>query len=272
MKYAVLERTLPSENGTIETLYEAGEAGFDGIALQIDKPNPDEHLAWSPAGRAKLREVAVEAGIEIMSVCPSFYWKGWEGEDGFISDTPALRRRAIKELKFTIDAAGALGAELVLLPFFREIEITELKHTTRVTNALTEVVDSAGLIGVTITLETSLAASKNAEIIDAVDSPHLKVCYDAANKAALYGYDEVEEVRLLGNRIGEYHVKDFHKPPPKFPKNYAALGQGAVDQEGVAEALREFGYDGWAMLETEVGKPLDYTSSELKYTKALFEN
>jgi sugar phosphate isomerase/epimerase len=272
MKYAVLERTLPSENGTVETLYEAGKAGFDGIALQIDRPDPDEHLAWSPAGRAKLRDAAVEAGIEIMSVSPSFYWKGWEGKDGFISDTPALRERAITELKFAIDAAGALGAELILLPFFRDIQITELKHKTRVVDALSTVVDSAGLIGVTITLETSLPATQNAEIVDAVDSPYAKICYDAANKAALYGYDEVEEVRLLGDRICEYHVKDFYEPPPNFPDNYAALGEGVVDQKGVAEALLEFGYDGWSMLETEVGKSLEYTASELKYAKSLFEN
>ena len=272
MKYAVLERTVPSKNGTVETIYDAGEAGFDGIALQIDSPDPDDHLAWSPAGRAKLREAAVEAGVEIVSISPSFYWKGWEGEDGFLSDTPALRERAIAELEFAIDAAGALGAELVLLPFFRDIEITEVKHKTRVVDALKEVVDRAELIGVTITLETSLPASENAEIIDAVDSPHAKICYDAANKAALYGYEEVKEVRTLGDRIGEYHVKDFHEPPPDFPDNYAPLGEGAVDQQGVADALLEFGYDGWVVLETEVGKPLEYTAEQLQYTKSLFEN
>lgn len=270
MKYGVLERTVPSKNGTVDTLYEAGEAGFDGIALQIDDPSPDSHLAWSAAGRAKLRRAAVDADIEIMSVSPSFYWQGWEGGSGFISDDQSERNLAVDALEHAIDAAGALGADLVLLPFFGTCEITEQKHKDRIVDALTEVAATANLVDVTITLETSLPAGENAKIIDVVDSSAVKICYDAANKAALYGLDPVAEIEELGSRIGEYHVKDFHEPPPEFPDNYAALGEGAVDQQAVADALTEVGFNGWAMLETELDKPLEYTADELAYTRELF--
>lgn len=270
MKYSVLERTVPSENGTVETLHDAGTAGFDGISLQIDGPDPAAHPSWSPEGRANLRRAAVESGIEIASLCPSFYWQGWEEEAGLISDDSSQRERSLAALEHSIDAAGALGADTVLLPFFRVCELTEDKHKDRVIDALNAVADTAELIGVTITIETTLPAEENAEIVDAVGSSAVKVCYDAANKVALYGMDAIREIELLGDRIGEYHVKDFTEPPPEFPDNYAPLGEGAVDQQAVASTLQAIGYDGWAVLETEFDKDLSYTAKELAYTRNLF--
>ncbi|MDG5776490.1 sugar phosphate isomerase/epimerase family protein [Haloarculaceae archaeon H-GB2-1] len=270
MKYAVLERTVPAELGTPETIRQAGEAGFDGIALQINGPDPSAFPVWNPEGRARIREAAVEAGVEITSVSPSFYWQGWEAQQGFLSDNQFRREEAIDALKHIIDAAGGVNADLVLIPFFQLCKIEDETDKQRVIDALGAVIGHAEHNDVTVTLETSLPASENAEIVDAVDSPAVKICYDAANKAALYGYDDVAEVRELGDRIGEYHVKDFHEPPPAFPDNYAALGEGAVDQQGVADALQDVGYDGWAVLETEMDKPLEYTMDQLAYTKELF--
>lgn len=270
MKYGILERTLPAELGTVETIHQAAEAGFDGIALQVNGPDPAAHPVWSADGRRSIRRAAAEAGVEVMSVSPSFFWQGWEAQRGFLSDNQFRRERAIEALEHAVDAAGAVGADIVLTPFFQLCEITEEKHEDRVVEAMRTVAPSAELVGVTLTMETSLRAERVADIIDRVDSPAVKVCYDAANKAALYGYDEVAEVRELGSRIGEVHVKDFAEPPPPFPDNYRPLGEGAVDQEGVAEALLEVGFDGWAMLETELDKPLEYTADELAYTKELF--
>jgi sugar phosphate isomerase/epimerase len=272
MKYSVLERTVPSENGTVDTFHDAGTAGFDGISLQIDGPDPTTHLSWSPEGRAKLRRAAVESGVEVASLCPSFYWQGWDGEAGLVSDDPSQRKKAMNALEHSIDAAGALSADTVLLPFFRVCELTEEKHKDRVIDALSNVADTAELIDVTITMETTLPAAENAQIVDAVDSPAVKICYDAANKVALYGMDALNEIELLGDRIGEYHVKDFLEPPPDFPDNYVPLGEGAVDQQAVASALQAVGYDGWAVLETEVDKELSYTADELDYTQSLFDD
>jgi sugar phosphate isomerase/epimerase len=271
LKYSVLERTVPAENGTVQTLYEAGEAGFDGISLQIDGPDPGAHPAWSAEGRADIREAAVEAGIEVASVCPSFFWQGWEEQEGLLSDNQFRRERSVAELRRAIDAGGALGADTVLIPFFQVCEISEDKHKNRAIDALRQVAETAELVDVTVTLETTLPAAENAEIVDAVDSPAVKVCYDAANKVALYGFDAVEEIETLGSRIGEYHVKDFLTPPPEFPENYARLGGGDVDQQAVADAISDLGYEGWAVLETQFDKPLDHTRDELAFTKALFE-
>jgi sugar phosphate isomerase/epimerase len=268
----VLERTVPAPNGTVETIHQAGDAGFDGIALQIDGPDPAAHPAWSADGRAKLREAAAEAGVEVTSISPSFFWQGWEEQEGMLSDNQFRRERATDVLKHAIDAAGGLGADIVLIPFFQLCEITEEKHKQRAIDALNEVAGAAELLDVTVTLETSLAAAENADIVDAVDSPAVKICYDAANKVGLFGYDGISEVHELGGRIGEYHVKDFHEPPPPppFPDSYAALGEGTVPQQDVADALQEIGYDGWAVLETQMDKPLEYTEEQLAYTKELF--
>ncbi|PSP84853.1 hypothetical protein BRC83_04325 [Halobacteriales archaeon QS_1_68_17] len=269
MRFGVLESSLPSANGSLDTIRDAAAAGFDGIALQLDGPDPSAHPAWHPGGRADIRRTAADAGVAVASVSLGFFWQGWDAGAGLCADDADDRDRAREALSRAVDAAAALGADLVTVPFFGVNEITNETRRERVAEAMRAVAGAAEIAGVTLTVETSLPVEGNVALLDAVDSPAVALCHDAANTEALYGRDAAAEIRALGDRIGEVHVKDFLVPPPDPPANNVHLGEGTVDFEAVAAALSAVGNDGWYVLETPFDAPIAETERDLAFTKRL---
>jgi L-ribulose-5-phosphate 3-epimerase len=101
--------------------------------------------------------------------------------------------------------------------------------------------------GVVLGLENWLSAAQNLEILERVNSKAVQVYYDVCNSTQ-QGYDIGKEIRQLGKRICEIHVKE----------NGALLGQGTVDFRKVRAALDDIGYRGWLQIEGAVpaGKPM----------------
>jgi inosose dehydratase len=79
------------------------------------------------------------------------------------------------------------------------------------------------------------------------------------------GGDPVETLRTYADRIGLVHFKDWH--PERAAESaaneedyfaavargvFCLLGEGAVDFQGVVDALREHGYAGWITVEQDV--------------------
>jgi sugar phosphate isomerase/epimerase len=167
-----------------------------------------------------------------------------------------------------IDAAGALGADNVLLAFFGNGDLRwrnpegEFVDESRdgfasfrldegkvssVVDTLTQVEPRAREAGVILGLENTLSARQNLDIIERVGSEWLQVYYDLGNSTG-NGYDVPGEIRLLGSpRICEVHLKDWNTP---------LLGSedGTVDMPAAASALGDIGYDRWLVLETG-GRP-----------------
>lgn len=63
-------------------------------------------------------------------------------------------------------------------------------------------------------------------------------------------------IREIGKRVAAVHVRDLNGP-----KQEALLGQGQVDYKATAEALRNAGWSGWAILEMNQRK--DISSREM---------
>jgi sugar phosphate isomerase/epimerase len=91
------------------------------------------------------------------------------------------------------------------------------------------------------------------------------VYYDMGNSTG-NGYDVPTEVRLIGNdRMCEFHLKYWSTP---------LLGSEGcmVDNEAVAAALRDIGYDKWLVLETSGREDLflEDTRANVAWAKDLF--
>ncbi len=144
-------------------------------------------------------------------------------------------------LKFTSDAiriTRAMGAPLVLLPYFGKGALTNREEMAKVADMLKEVVGEAERSRVVLALENTISAEDNAFIMDRVGSDYLKVYYDVAN-SHYNGFDVPKEIRWLGTqRIGQVHFKE---------RGY--LGAGTVPLAESAAALHEIGYQGFINLE-----------------------
>ena len=92
------------------------------------------------------------------------------------------------------------------------------------------------------------------DAIDAImassDPQHVGLLFDIAHYHQ-GGGDPVATIRRYGKRIKVVHLKDVR--PSDAPPGYqwVELGRGRVDVKGCVVALREIGFDGWAIIELD---------------------
>ncbi len=191
-------------------------------------------------------KLADETGIEITSTA-----MGILNRHPFKSDP-----RAVDWVKGGIRATAALGENVMLLAFFGRNDLKNDPEGTAETIArLKQVTPLAEEMGITLALETTLNEAEHRHILEAVDSPALKVYYDTANSHA-NGYPIAEEIVSLGKDglIAEVHFKD---------KQGWLFGAGEVNFPEAVKALQTISYSGWVVLEGQAaeGKTLQETAA-----------
>jgi len=108
-------------------------------------------------------------------------------------------------------------------------------------DALRELGLEAEKAGVVLGLEDTISAEDNVRIMERARSKAVSVYYDVGNSTR-NGFDVVKEIRWLGkDRICQIHLKDN--------PNY--MGEGAIQFPAVMQAIRDIGFVGYAMLETD---------------------
>jgi sugar phosphate isomerase/epimerase len=108
-------------------------------------------------------------------------------------------------------------------------------------DALRELAPEAEKADVILGLENTISAEDNGRIMDRARSRNVLVYYDVGNSTGA-GFDVLKEIRWLGkDRICQIHLKDN--------PNY--LGQGKIQFVPIMAAIRETGYSGYLVLETD---------------------
>ena len=143
--------------------------------------------------------------------------------------------------KFTSDGiriSRAMGAPLMLLPFFGKGALGNREEIVRVADTLKELTGEAERAHIVLALENTLSAENNAFLLDRIGSDYVKVYYDVAN-SHYNGFDAPKEIAWLGKqRVGHVHFKE---------RGY--LGSGAVPLRACVAALHAIGYEGFINLE-----------------------
>ena len=121
--------------------------------------------------------------------------------------------------------------------------------------------------GVVLGVEGESSVEHYKEIIDRVDSAAVKVYFDCVH-AHETGRDIYKEITLLGDRICEFHAKDY---------GHILFGQGNIDWHQVLRALEDIHYRGWIQVEqwAEIKgeKPLGLEETQrrnLHYLRSIF--
>jgi L-ribulose-5-phosphate 3-epimerase len=218
--------------GKIEAFATAKEAGLDGVQVSLGgRGRKDPTLPMcNPEKQKQWLEESKRTGMPIGGTC-----------------LEKLHEENLKEhpngpqwVEQAIGATAALGARVLLLPFFGKQQIkerAEQKATAERLKVLAPVAEKAGII---LGLENTISAEDNARILDQVGSPAVKVYYDVGN-SFYEKYDVYQEISWLGkDRICQLHLKDG--------RNF--LGKGPIDVPKFIEGVLKIGFEGWAMLET----------------------
>lgn len=139
-----------------------------------------------------------------------------------------------------IRVTKALGAKVMLLPFFGRGALQTQQEKDYVADILKDLAPEAARAGVTLGLEDTISAEDNVRMVERAGSKSLQVYYDIGN-STINGFDVVREIEWLGKkRICQIHIKD----------NPGYLGEGRIDIAAVMRAISRIGFEGYANLET----------------------
>ena len=181
--------------------------------------------------------------------------------DGGIADAdPNVAARAYDSVLDALVWAPALGADVVLVPFFLAADLADENAIDRCAASFRAVCPAAERVGVALCFEGSLAADQLRALAQLIDSPAFGCYFDPAN-LVVAGLDPVAEALALGPLIRRVHLKDSRER-----RGDCHLGEGRVDFAACAHALAAVGYDGWLVLET----PSDDVARDLSFARSVF--
>jgi len=219
--------------------------GLDGV--EISPTAAARTLSYAtPAVQKQYQGKMAETGLVVSSLATTI-------TNAYPLATDA---RAAEWLTQTIDATAALGARAILLAFFgrgdlltggKEGQTGPRKLNRKAVDAVVAKLKAAAprakAKGVVLGVESWLSASQNIEILDAVAHPSVRVYYDIANSTRA-GYDVPAEIRMLTDRICQFHFKD----------NKGSFDSGNPKMGPIVEAVKAIRYRGWIVLERSFGR------------------
>lgn len=215
-----------------EALSSAASLGLASVQVTLGSPQRSGVLLLSDQ---QLQRRFLEASKRYRIALPNTYLDVLHRDCLKDNSTQALRW-----IREGVNITKALGAKVLMLVFFGKCAIEKEPEQKAVIGPLREACRMAADAGVVLGFENTISAPSNIAIVEAVDSPALKIWYDIGNSTNIGHFNVPDEIRLLGReRICAFHIKD---------KGY--LDSGAVPVRSALEAIRDIGFEGFAMLET----------------------
>ncbi|MBT8038236.1 MAG: sugar phosphate isomerase/epimerase [Verrucomicrobiae bacterium] len=233
----------------------AEKLGFDGVQVSFnggafdlrDKMVRDQF-------RAKVKETGVGMASLAMGCLNGVPYSSDPNAEKWVSEVLDVMILMEKEAKLIEDQqlADRVRPKIVLLAFFGKGDIKNKPDlTAEVIRRLKKVAPKAEKHGLTLGLETWLSADELLKILQAVDSPAVKVYYDVAN-AHKMGYDIDQEIKKLGTD----HICQIH-----FKEHGVVLGNGEIDFLRLKKRIDSIGYKGWIIAEKATDKKLGIEKS-----------
>ena len=234
------------------------ESGFEGI-------EPNSHM-----NRQEVIDAAKSTGLAITDVCCSTHWNKPLSHPDAVT-----RQEGIDGVIVALEDAAAYGTDAILLvPGIVSDTVTYEECWNRSVEGIRKLLPVAERLKVKICLENVwnnflISPMEALYYIDQFRSPYVKFYLDCGN-ILVYGWPE-QWIKILGERIGRIHIKEFSKKiADQEGRNAgfrAPLTEGDVDWTKVMAALRQNYQNVW--LTTEQGN--SRTPGELKDLSTRFD-
>lgn len=242
-KFGIMQgRLLPKLNNRFQAhpvgywqneFYLAREIGLDLIEFIFDHNDYLLNPLMSMTGIENIQKVIDETGVSVKTICADYFM-----EAPIHSKNELVSQKSFRVLKELIKNSSQLGVTEIILPCVdnsalldssdRKILIAQLKNLNHILEENS----------INISLETDLNPLNFFKLIEAVNSPFIKINYDTGNSASL-GYDLSEEFKIYGEFISDIHVKDR-----LLNGGSVFFGEGNVDFDLFFEELKKLNYAG----------------------------
>lgn len=241
------EKALPENLDWEERLSLARQAGYKFMELSIDGSDERlERLNWDKIKRRKLKEIAEDIEIPLLTMCLSANRKFPIG-----SAYQELRNKGMKIMEDAIWFAFHLGIRIVQVAghdvLINEVSTDETKETYL--NNLRKSVELASKLGVVLAIENVEILSANSVekimyFVNKIKSPWLQIYPDIGNLSAMK-LDVLKELKLGETHIAALHIKDtVDSVVRRIP-----YGEGDVDFILIFKALKKINFHGPLLLE-----------------------
>lgn len=218
----------------------AAALGLPMMEWTLDAERLGENPLMTDAGRASIRHLMARHSVAIPSLTGDCFmqqpfWKAIHAAD--VDERLDMFRQVII-------ACGAMSITKVVVPLVDAGSISGVDEDARFRRHLLECTGLLRQHGVKVVIESDRPPAEQARLVDEFPPDCVGVNFDMGNSASL-GWPPADEIRLLGRRIGNVHVKDRMAQGGTVP-----LGTGAVDFPTVFGALADVGYTGPFILQT----------------------
>jgi hexulose-6-phosphate isomerase len=249
MHLGILQTSVASDS--LEKAFQiARAAGAQGLEVACQSESDVEAL-FSDAGVKTINRLRQMHALEVPSLALNLLCA-----NASLFGSGSEVARACKLITQAMHAAGIVGAQVVLVPFFGKATIETDLELDRVIGNLLDLAEQADAAEVTLGVESTLNADQQLYLLSHM-APYtsVKMYFDTGNMLARK-LDPAKCLRDLGKgNICQMHFKDCRLSREGEPPDFkVALGQGNVDFKAVANAMAAVGFDGWVVLETPAGE------------------
>ena len=232
--------------------------GYDGVEIPLFEGEVSHYK--------RLARIVKDAGLasSAVTVLPT-------GKSAIAAEA-AQRTLALNHLKWAIDCAAVLGANVLCGPFHQPLgEFSGIGPTQAEKSHCVEVhkraAQYAAMSGIQLSVEPLnrfecyfLNTARDAQaLVDRVDEPNYGYLYDTFH----FNIEEKslpEAIRVTASAINNVHISENDRGIP---------GTGHVDFEAVFDALKQSKYDGWLTVEA-FGQALPDLAAATKVWRPLF--
>jgi len=234
-----------------EAMEQSAKAGYEGVEIVLGETG-ELNMKTTEKEMADTKKVAEDLGL---SICSVGAWSLWS--NNLVSDDKKIASYAKDIIKQQLTAAAVYGADTILVvpgyvgtPFGPGVVSYDTAYE-RAQEAFLELSDFAAHMKVSIGVENVwnkflLSPLEMKRFVDEIDSDYVGVYFDVGNIIYI-GYPD-QWIRILGNRIRKLHFCDCRFDQCGLGM-FVDLFEGDVDFEAVMGAVRDVGYDDWAIVE-----------------------
>ena len=252
MKIGVSFYTFEQDVDYNEAIEQSAKAGYDGVEFVVSE-NGQLNMKTGDKEILALCKLANDAGMAVTSVGA---WNLWEYN--LVNNDPKISGYAKDIIKKQIDIAQACGADTILCipgwvgtPFAPGIVPYDVTYD-RAQKALSDLAPYAEAAKVAIGIENVgngflLSPLEMKRFVDEINSDYVGVYFDVGNILYSAGYPD-QWIRILADRIKKLHFDDYRTEVGGL-SGFVDLFEGDVDFEAVMHAIRDVGYDDWAIVE-----------------------
>ena len=226
------------------------ETGYDGVEVAMAETSTGPYVSFGKY----VKQLGLETSV-VLAV----------GEqDDPISESKAVRDRALQKIKWSIDRANDLGAKVICGPFHsafatfrkRPPNEDEYKRSAEVLHAAGEY---AAASGVTLTIEAinrfecylCNTIAQLDKLVKLTDHPNVRPMFDT-HHANIEEKNIKDVIKTIAGSIAHVHISENDRGAP---------GDGHVDFDSVFSGLAEVNYKGWLTIESFSRNDVEFANS-----------